>query len=117
MAVGFEYGIMYDSSLAASSSLHNNAPWFARLAGEKAWCPQTNSSDEYLEVTLTSLHSICALATQGLHEIGAYTKTYRLQLSIDGLKWEWYTHVSGEVTENFIRVVFLYWSNMKSVIG
>ncbi|KAJ7378583.1 hypothetical protein OS493_021882, partial [Desmophyllum pertusum] len=55
--------------------------------------------DEYLEVTFKSLHSICALATQGLHEIGAYTKTYRLQLSIDGLKWEWYTHVSGEIIQ------------------
>ncbi|KAJ7323754.1 chromatin-modulating protein mrc1 [Desmophyllum pertusum] len=105
MAVGFEYGIMYNDSLTASSSLHNNAPSNARLAGEKAWCPQTNSSYEYLEVTFKSLHSICALATQGLHEIGAYTKTYRLQFSTDGLglTWEWYTHVhnngSGEIIQ------------------
>lgn len=97
MAVGFEYGLVYDSSITATSSLHNNVPWKARLAGEKGWCPQTNSSGEYLEVTFNSLQRICGVATQGHLAIGAYTKTYRLQLSFDGSKWEWYINGGSEV--------------------
>lgn len=105
MAVGFEYGLLSDSNVTATSSLHDTLPWKARLAGEEAWCPQTNSSMEYLEVALDSLHRICALATQGLHAIGAYTTTYRLQLSIDGLNWEYYNNGSSEVeiTSNMKR--------------
>ena len=97
MAVGFEYGLLPDDNITATSSLHDKVPWKARLAGEEAWCPHTNSSVEYLEVALDSLHRICALATQGLHAIEAYTTTYRLQLSIDGSKWEWYNNGSSEV--------------------
>ena len=99
MAVGFEYGLLSDNHITASSSLSDKVPWKARLAGEEAWCPQTNSSVEYLEVALDYLHRICALATQGLHAIGAYTTTYRLQLSIDGSKWEWYNNGSSEVED------------------
>lgn len=108
VAVGFEYGLISDNSITATSSLHDKVPWKARLAGEEAWCPETNSTVEYLEVALDSLHSICTLATQGLHAIGAYTTTYRLQLSIDGLKWEWYNDGSSEVENMLIAwVVFL----------
>ena len=97
VAVGFEYGLLPDDNITVTSSLHDKVPGKARLAGEEAWCPQTNSSVEYLEVALGSLHRICALATQGLHAIGAYTTTYRLQLSIDGSEWEWYNSGSSEV--------------------
>lgn len=97
MAVGLEYGLLSDNSVTATSSLHDTLPRKARLGGEEAWCPQTNSSMEYLEVALDSLHRICALATQGFHAIGAYTTTYRLQLSIDGLNWEYYNNGSSEV--------------------
>ncbi|KAL9950408.1 hypothetical protein ACROYT_G042896 [Oculina patagonica] len=99
MAVGFEYGILGEYRITASSSWYENVPWKARLAGEEAWCPQTNTSVEYLEVTLESLHSICAVATQGLHATGAYTKTYRLQLSIDGSEWEWYNGGNSEILQ------------------
>ena len=109
MAVGFEYGLLSDNSITATSSLHDKVPWKARLAGEEAWCPETNSTMEYLEVALESLHRICALATQGLHAIGAYTKTYHLQLSIDGSNWEWYNNGSSEVENMLIvGVVFVY---------
>jgi len=101
MAVGFEYGLLPDDNITATSSLHDKVPWKARLGGEEAWCPDTNSSVEYLEVALDSLHRICALATQGLHAIGAYTITYRLQLSLDGLTWEWYNNGSSEVDRQF----------------
>lgn len=98
MAVGFEYGLLLDDSITATSSLRDKVSWKARLAGEEAWCPQANSSMECLEVALDSLHRICALATQGFHAIGAYTTTYRLQLSIDGSKWEWYNNGITEVS-------------------
>lgn len=102
MAVGLEYGLLPDDNITATSSLHDKVSWKARLAGEEAWCPQANSSVEYLEVALDSLHRICALATQGFHAIGAYTMTYRLQLSIDGSKWEWYNNGSSEVSFLYI---------------
>ncbi|KAL9950407.1 hypothetical protein ACROYT_G042895 [Oculina patagonica] len=99
MAVGFEYGILGEYRMTASSSWYDKVPWKARLAGEGAWCPQTNTSGEYLEVMLESLYSICAVAMQGLHAIGAYTKTYRLQLAINGSKWEWYNGGNSEILQ------------------
>lgn len=67
------------------------------MAGEEAWCPKTNSTEEYLEIDLGSLYKICALATQGLLKRGAFTKTYRLQFSIDGSKWDWYINENSQV--------------------
>ena len=101
--VGLEYRVLYDDIFTASSSLRYKQPSKARLAGEEAWCPQTNSSAEYLQVAFDDLYRICALATQGLYEIGAFTKTYRLQFSTDGLKWDWYINDTSEVE----RVFFL----------
>lgn len=96
--VGLEYRVRYDSIFFASSSLLNKyRPGNARLAGEEAWCPKTNSTEEYLEIDLGSLYKICALATQGLLERGAFTKTYRLQFSIDGSKWDWYINENSQV--------------------
>ena len=106
MAVGFEYGLLADDSITATSSLLDKVSWKARLGGEEAWCPQANSSVEYLEVALDSLHRICALATQGFHVVGAYTTTYRLQLSIDGLKWEWYNNGISEVSFFYVDTKF-----------
>ncbi|RMX54060.1 hypothetical protein pdam_00013141, partial [Pocillopora damicornis] len=95
--VGLEYRVRYDSIFFASSSLLNKyRPGNARLAGEEAWCPNTNSTEEYLEIDLGSLYKICALATQGLLERGAFTKTYRLQFSIDGSKWDWYINENSQ---------------------
>ena len=96
-ALGFENGLFPEYNITASSSFLDKYPHKARLAGKEAWCPQTNLSQEYLDVALGSLHSICALATQGLHEIGAFTTTYRLQLSTDRETWEWYNNGSSEV--------------------
>ena len=104
-ALGFENGLLPDGNISASSSLLDLHPQKARLGGDKAWCPQSNSSEEYLEVVLHSPHSICALATQGLHDIGAYTMEYRLQLSTDGLKWELYNHGTGEVGQKIGLIV------------
>lgn len=82
--------------MTASSTFLDKYPAKARLAGEEAWCPQTKSSQEYLEISLSSLHSICAIATQGFHEIGAFTTTYLLQLSTNGTRWEWYIQNNGD---------------------
>ena len=103
MAVGLEYGLLPDNNITATSWLQDKVPWKARQAGQEAWCPQTNSTQEYLEVSLDSLHKICGVATQGLHAIRAYINTYRLQLSSDGLKWEWYNNGSSEVTTVLIE--------------
>ena len=111
-AVGFEYGLLPDDNITATSSLHDKVSWNkARLGGEEAWCPQSNSSVEYLEVALDSLHRICALATQGFHAIGAYTMTYRLQLSIDGSKWEWYNDGSSEVSFLYVDKIIGFGSS------
>lgn len=54
------------------------------------WCTKTNQiKADYLEVDMGAVHSVCAVATQGPRN-EVWVKSYKLQLSTDGVTWNFY---------------------------
>ena len=83
-------GLIRDRSLSASSELvdasYIHAAHEARLHAPLAWCPQTTSQEECLEIDLGHIHTIGAVAIQGLNQ--RWTKTFNLAVSKERALWE-----------------------------
>ena len=75
-------------------------PYYGRLnetRGKGAWCPKTTyDRTDYLQVDMGSVHSVCAVATQGPSGPRAWTKSYKLYLSTDGVTWNVYIEKNVE---------------------
>ena len=93
-AVGVaDRNIIPDARMTASTAFPDDPPNYGRLNGKRnngVWCTKTRQIDEdYLQVDMGAVHSLCAVATQGpRNEI--YTTSYKLQLSTDGVTWSFY---------------------------
>lgn len=93
-AVGVaDRNIIPDARMTASTTHSADLPYYGRLNGKRyngVWCTKTRQIDEdYLQVDMGAVHSVCAVATQGpRNEI--YTTSYKLQLSTDGVTWSFY---------------------------
>jgi len=81
--------------MTASVFQNSNAyPYYGRLNGRRgagAWCPKTNSDrSDYLQVDMGAVHSVCAVATQGLRDYKDWTTSYKLRISLNGVTWNSY---------------------------
>ena len=69
-------------------------PHYGRLnnnRGEGAWCTITDTDrTDYLQVDMITVHSVCAVATQGLIAYSEWTTSYKVHLSTDGVTWTSY---------------------------
>ena len=69
-------------------------PYYGRLnegRGGRAWCAETTSDRrDYLQVDMGTVHSVCAVATQGQGQGSYWTTSYRVDLSLDGVTWNAY---------------------------
>ena len=91
-----------DDKMTASSVILAYNPYEGRLNGNSAWCPSTSSNlDDYLQIDMESLRSVCAVATQGKSS-GSYVSSYKLSFSTDGVTWNTYQE------QNQDKVTFLY---------
>ena len=88
--------VVPDSSFSASSS-HGNAllARYARLNNIKhnGWSPSPtdlNTGNSYLQVDLGAIYKLCRIATQGNRMGDHWTKSYKLQLSVNLITWEYY---------------------------
>ena len=78
-----------DNSFSASSIF---APRYAakngRLNGRRAWEPETNDHDDYLQIDLLYEYVICAVATEGnppsQSPAQEWTTEYKLRFSLNG---------------------------------
>ena len=76
------------ASAYADSRYH---PHYGRLnenRGDGAWCAMTTT--DYLQVDMGAVHSVCAVATQGVRFLSEWTTSYKVHLSTDGVKWNSY---------------------------
>jgi len=85
--------IIPDDRMTASSTYSADLPHYGRLNGTRSngvWCTEVRQiKEDYLQVDMGAVHSVCAVATQGpRNEI--YTTGYKLQLSTDGVTWNFY---------------------------
>ena len=96
-------GYILDTDITSSSVQNASTPAKnARLNYIKgsSWCAEANDSKPYLQVELERLFIICAVSTQGNSHGDQWVKTYKLQLSTDGVTWKDYTETG------IVRVYF-----------
>ncbi|XP_044169292.1 roundabout homolog 1-like [Acropora millepora] len=103
-----------DVRMTATTVYPSNAnscyPGNGRLNGIKGWCPRTSSDrTDYLQVDMGSVHSLCAVATQGYKGGNWRTTSYKLHLSTDGVIWNSYK-------ENNVEKVFQGNTNNQDVV-
>ena len=86
-----------------ASSYHSSSyyPYYGRLneaRGYGGWCPETvkGPRTDYLQVDLGTVHSVCAVATQGASNIDERTTRYILRMSKDGFTWNTYQENNAE---------------------
>ncbi|XP_068677366.1 uncharacterized protein [Montipora foliosa] len=102
--------VIHDQRFSASSSLGSSfLPSKGRLNGASAWIPSsTNNSNDYLQIDLGSVYFVCAVATQGNPSADEWTKTYKIETSLDNVIWQMYREndivkiFSGNSGRNFI---------------
>ena len=74
-----------------------------RLNGkESSWLPiNTLSDDDFLQIDLGSVYSLCGVATQGSPKADEWTKTYKISTSLDNSTWTAYAE------NNSVKVLFI----------
>ncbi|KAL9970495.1 hypothetical protein ACROYT_G022880 [Oculina patagonica] len=98
-----------------ASTFHNinYSPYYGRLNGTRgsgAWCTKTKSDrTDYLQVDMGAVHSVCAMTTQGLRGGSAWTTSYKVHLSTDGVIWNVYK-------ENNVEKVFSGNTDQNSIV-
>jgi len=96
-----------DARMTASTYFSNYYyPYYGRLnenRGAGAWCTETTTErTDYLQVDMGALHSVCAVATQGLRSVPVWTTSYKVHLSTDGVTWNSYKENNVEKVTTII---------------
>ena len=99
--------IIYDQRFSASSSSSSNPASDGRLNGGSAWIPNSNNNNnDYLQIDLGSVYVVCAVATQGNPSADDWTKTYKIETSLDNVNWQWYEE-DNTLKVCMVRVVYV----------
>ncbi|XP_068725968.1 receptor-type tyrosine-protein phosphatase S-like isoform X2 [Montipora capricornis] len=101
--------VICNHRFSASSSLGSSfLPSKGRFNGASAWIPSsTNNNTDYLQIDLGSVYFVCAVATQGNPSADDWTKTYKIETSLDNANWQMYQEnntvkiFSGNSGQNF----------------
>ena len=97
--------IIYDQRFSASTSSSSNPASDGRLKGGSAWIPNSNNNNsDHLQIDLGSVYVVCAVATQGNPSADDWTKTYKIETSLDNVNWQWYQE-NNTVKVCMVRVV------------
>ena len=91
-----------DQRFSASSSLSGRSPSDGRLNGSNAWIPATNNdNNDFLQIDLGSVYFVCGVATQGNPNNDYWTKTYKIETSLDNDVWAFYSEGVSEKVHPF----------------
>jgi len=81
-------------------------PYYGRLnenRGHGAWCVwELSKGTDYLQVDMGTVHSVCAVATQGVRSFSSWTISYKVHLSTDGVTWNSYKENNVEKVTKII---------------
>ncbi|XP_022804804.1 contactin-3-like isoform X2 [Stylophora pistillata] len=87
---GMARGIIPNKDITASSAQNSDSlPHHARFSNSKAWVPDRNDRNPWIQVNLQYSRNITAIATQGFS--GSYVTRYYVSFSSDGNNWNNYT--------------------------
>ena len=103
--------VISDQRFSAPSPITCRRPSDGRLKGFNAWIPSTNiDNNDFLQIDLGSLYFICGVATQGNPTNDYWTKTYKIETSLDNDVWKFYSEGGSEKVHPFL------WSNSEIII-
>lgn len=80
-------GLSYSANSSKSVGAISYSPDKAIIQSPYAWCSETNSLGEWLQVDLGKEVAINGVVVRGLTGSTNYVTTYRLELSFDGITW------------------------------
>ena len=92
-----------DQRFSASSFLSGHSPSDGRLKGSNAWIPaRDNNNNDFLQIDLGSVYFVCGVATQGNPNNDHWTKTYKIETSLDNDVWAFYSEGGSEKVHPFL---------------
>lgn len=99
---------------ANSSYRMAELPHYGRLNETRqngAWCPESKSNSEYLQVDMGTVYDVCAVATQGRAEdsVSEWVTGYTLRFSLDGTIWNSYHENNVEKVSKLLIIFLLIW--------
>ena len=95
--------VIFDQRFSALSYYSGYSPSDGRLKGSNAWIPATNhNNSDFLQIDLGSLYFVCGVATQGRAANDQWTKTYKIETSLDNVVWTFYSEGGSEKVHPFL---------------
>ena len=83
--------IILHQRFSASSTRTGSNPDNGRLTGSNAWLPSSNNdASDFLQIDLGSVYFVCSVATQGNPSGDDWTKTYKIETSLNNVNWTIY---------------------------
>ena len=89
--LGMEYERIPDDNITSDKDDGQNLAPKGRLGHPHGWCTLSNEPMGFLQISLSTIFFICAVATQGhFNGDNGFVKTFRLQLSTSENQWDFY---------------------------
>ena len=104
-ALGMKSGDIYDRQITASSEWDSNHAaiqgrlFFLAGSGKQgSWSARHNNLDQWLQIDLLDqITKVTAVSTQGRNAYSQWVTKYKLQYSVDGVNFQYYTEVGEKV--------------------
>ena len=104
-ALGMKSGDIYDRQISASSEWDSNHAaiqgrlFFLAGSGKQgSWSARHNNLDQWLQIDLLDpVTKVTAVSTQGRNAYSQWVTKYKLQYSVDGVNFQYYTEVGEKV--------------------
>ena len=94
--------VISDQRFSASSSIGCRGAFDGRLKRFISWIPRTSDdNNDFLQIDLGSLYIICGVANQGNPNNHYWTKTYKIETSLDNVVWTFYSEGGSEKVHPF----------------
>ena len=84
MAFGVETGKIADSQISSSSAYPGLEAVRGRLKGTSSWSARVLNKDQWIQIDLSRVEVITAIATQGRANADQWVKSYSVAYSLDG---------------------------------
>ncbi|XP_065673373.1 uncharacterized protein LOC100210872 isoform X2 [Hydra vulgaris] len=92
--VGLEDSTIFSNERFLASSVYKSTnPFEARLTRSSqsaAWCADVNDKTPWLEIDLMYIRELSEIETQGFNQSNAWTKSFKLNYSMNGKNWKEY---------------------------
>lgn len=87
-----------DTSITASSTSPESSPIKIRLDQNETngWKAETENNTEYIQIDIGMVYNIHAVRPEGTPSSNQWVTEYKLQFSLDGSEWRWYTEKGAE---------------------